>query len=103
MTSTRPKNCGFGFRNLQNLFHVGGKNALKNGWPWQAALLWPEGVAPEEGGVAQAGDPYCGGSLITASHILTAAHCIEMSHSKLDQMRVRLGEHDFDKSGNGHP
>ncbi|KAH8302724.1 hypothetical protein KR044_010131, partial [Drosophila immigrans] len=60
---------------------VGGSDAKKGAWPWIALLAY------------EYGSDYqfkCGGTLISARHVLTAAHCI------LDDLIfVRLGEHDL--------
>lgn len=44
---------------------VGGKVAIPGAWPWQVALLCKTCT-----------DPSCGGTLISAYHVITAAHCI---------------------------
>ncbi|KAF7268537.1 hypothetical protein GWI33_018409 [Rhynchophorus ferrugineus] len=58
-------------------------------WPWLAALFRPEDLAD---GYEQ---QFCGGSVITDSHILTAAHCLQSVTPQ--EIRVRLGEYDFSK------
>ncbi|XP_033157018.1 venom serine protease Bi-VSP-like isoform X1 [Drosophila mauritiana] len=60
---------------------VGGEVSRKGAWPWIALLGYDD----------PSGSPFkCGGTLITARHVLTAAHCIRQ-----DLQFVRLGEHDL--------
>ncbi|EDV95836.1 venom serine protease Bi-VSP isoform X1 [Drosophila grimshawi] len=60
---------------------VGGEPAKQGAWPWIALLGYDDGSS----------SPFkCGGTLITARHIITAAHCI-----RDDLTFVRLGEHDL--------
>ncbi|CAB4069131.1 SYDE [Lepeophtheirus salmonis] len=55
----------------------------KHEWPWIAALF-------------NRGRQFCGGSLISRSHILTAAHCVaQMTRSDVNNLEVRLGEHNI--------
>ncbi|XP_072402482.1 venom protease-like [Diabrotica undecimpunctata] len=56
-------------------------------WPWMAALYRYKQL--KQGLENQ----FCGGALITDTHILTAAHC---THGlQASEIRVRLGEYDF--------
>ncbi len=60
---------------------VGGSVVNVNEYPWQAALVNPNGNTP-----------YCGGSLIHRRFVLTASHCV---HGKSPgDLQVLLGEHD---------
>ncbi|XP_065720238.2 venom protease isoform X3 [Drosophila suzukii] len=60
---------------------VGGEVSRKGAWPWIALLGYDD----------PSGSPFkCGGTLITARHVITAAHCI-----RDDLQFVRLGEHDL--------
>ena len=62
--------CGqSNFRNPDRI--VGGMEAKKNEFPWQAWLI-----------MAQEGAAYgaCGGSLINNQWILTAAHCVDLTY-----------------------
>ncbi|XP_033114149.1 uncharacterized protein LOC117114582 [Anneissia japonica] len=59
---------------------VGGTNAKRGSWPWQAQLI------------LKGGGHYCGGTLISEDYVISAAHCFAR-YSK-DLFKVRLGEHD---------
>ncbi|XP_068973412.1 venom protease isoform X3 [Bombus flavifrons] len=64
----RPPHCGFS--NVTHTRVVGGKPAKLGAWPWMVALGFHNYTHPRK-------DPEwkCGGSLISARHVLTAAHC----------------------------
>ena len=68
--------------------HAG--NVAKPGsWPWQATLLFkPENLTDNRW------QQFCGGTLITRSHVLTAAHCL--AGLKPCEIRVRLGNQLFE-------
>ncbi|ROT85353.1 prophenoloxidase activating enzyme [Penaeus vannamei] len=68
---------------------VGGKDADPQEWPWMAALM------------RDGASSYCGGVLITDSHVLTAAHCVDGFDR--NTITVRLGEYTFDRADDtGH-
>lgn len=53
-------------------------------WPWLAAIYMAHTIG---------GQQICGGSVITAQHILTASHCTVGLRE--DDIAVRLGEYNF--------
>jgi len=60
---------------------IGGKDAVKNSWPFIVALL-------------NRGHQFCGGSLLDSTHILTAAHCVaHMDSWDVARLEVALGMH----------
>ncbi|XP_051861744.1 venom serine protease Bi-VSP-like isoform X1 [Drosophila albomicans] len=77
---TEKEGCGepnlVSFRKI-----VGGDEAMKGAYPWIALLGY---------GDSSLSIFKCGGTLITARHVVTAAHCIKDNLSF-----VRLGEHDL--------
>ncbi|XP_060657482.1 venom serine protease Bi-VSP-like isoform X1 [Drosophila nasuta] len=80
---------GCGYTLTTNKKIVGGVVSKKGAWPWIALLGYDDGSS----------SPFkCGGTLITARHVVTAAHCI-----REDLTFVRLGEHDLsDDTEAGH-
>ncbi|KAM8710791.1 hypothetical protein ACLKA7_017426 [Drosophila subpalustris] len=76
---TVEEGCGYTLASNKKI--VGGIVSKKGAWPWIALLGYDDGSS----------SPFkCGGTLITARHVLTAAHCI-----REDLTFVRLGEHDL--------
>jgi secreted trypsin-like serine protease len=69
--------------NKNDLRVAGGWAADKNEWPWIVALF-------------NRGRQFCGGSIISQTHILTAAHCVShMNSQDVQSLTVRLGDHDL--------
>ncbi|XP_037940009.1 venom protease-like [Teleopsis dalmanni] len=76
---TEDEGCGFVRQATGKI--VGGRESEIGDWPWIALI----------GYNAYSLNPFrCGGSLVTAKHVITAAHCITR-----DLSFVRLGEHDL--------
>ena len=67
---------------------VGGVEAEAGKWPWQVALIYPQGSGFQQ---------ICGGSVIASRWVLTAAHCVEDIHA--DDIQVLAGTHDLDEGG----
>merc|ERR1719330_1121874 len=60
---------------------VGGQATEEHEYPWQVGLVTANGRSP-----------FCGGTLISSTHVLTAAHCTQRSASST---KVLLGEHNI--------
>jgi len=76
--------CNCGIPNRSNRI-IGGVETEKNEYPWQVALVSSKGS-----------HPYCGGTLISNSHVLTAAHCTDEDKSDPKSIAVLVGEHRID-------
>merc|ERR1719458_1504069 len=60
---------------------VGGQETEQHEYPWQVGLVSRNGRSP-----------FCGGTLISSTHVLTAAHCTQSDASSI---AVILGEHNI--------
>ena len=67
---------------------VGGVEAEARAWPWQVALIYPQGSGFKQ---------ICGGSVIASRWVLTAAHCVDGAYP--DDIQVLVGTHDLDEGG----
>merc|ERR1712240_666348 len=81
-TSSNMEKCNCGIPNRSNRI-VGGVETETNEYPWQVALVSSGGSRP-----------FCGGTLISCSHVLTAAHCT--AGSSASSISVLVGEHRID-------
>merc|ERR1719423_238846 len=81
-TSTNMEKCNCGIPNRSNRI-VGGVETETNEYPWQVALVSSGGSRP-----------FCGGTLISCSHVLTAAH--GTAGSSASSISVLVGEHRID-------
>ena len=69
---------------------VGGQETEEHEYPWQVLTLLTDGRNRRT--------PWCGGTLISSTHVLTAAHCfVGIPHLVLTASRIRvlLGEHNI--------
>jgi len=83
-TSSSTEGCECGVPNRSNRI-VGGVETETNEYPWQVALVSSSGSRP-----------FCGGTLISSTHVLTAAHCT--AGSSAAGISVLVGEHRIDDS-----
>ncbi|XP_053979899.1 venom serine protease Bi-VSP-like isoform X1 [Hylaeus volcanicus] len=88
-TPLEPPHCGFS--NISHARVVGGEPSKLGAWPWIAALGYRSVKNPSI--------PrwLCGGSLISARHILTAAHCA----TRDDLYIVRIGDLNIVRDDDG--
>ncbi|XP_023953996.2 venom protease [Bicyclus anynana] len=84
-----PPECGISNASFGRI--VGGVDAKLGDLPWMALLGYSVRGAPTNW--------LCGGSLISARHVLTAAHCIHNQETSL--YVVRLGELDLAREDEG--
>ncbi|XP_020608503.1 anionic trypsin-like isoform X2 [Orbicella faveolata] len=73
-----PPADGCGFRPSTRI--VGGEDAPRGAWPWQAMLRW-----------SPTGGVFCGGTLVAPRWVVTASHCVKGSEA--GSIYVRLGAH----------
>jgi len=83
-TTSSTEGCECGIPNRSNRI-VGGVETETNEYPWQVALVSSSGSRP-----------FCGGTLISSTHVLTAAHCT--AGSSAGSISVLVGEHRIDDS-----
>lgn len=77
---TAQEGCGLSNNSFKKI--VGGEVSKKGAWPWVALIGYDDELSA---------NPFkCGGTLVTARHVITAAHCL-----RPDLSFVRLGEHDL--------
>nr|ATU82409.1 venom S1 protease with CUB domain 3 [Lethocerus distinctifemur] len=76
--------CPCGWANKAELRVIGGKETDINEYPFNVGLT-RKGAA----------SPHCGGSIITAYHILTSAHCVSSFVNKPEALEVMIGEHNW--------
>ena len=70
-----PVGCGVSSKShIQNKI-TGGQDTSIQDWPWVAALVNASNVDGDT--VLGEKGPFCGGVVISKSHILTAAHCVD--------------------------
>uniref|UniRef100_A0A8D8E534 Venom serine protease Bi-VSP n=1 Tax=Culex pipiens TaxID=7175 RepID=A0A8D8E534_CULPI len=81
-----------GMSNASHARVVGGMDAQLGAWPWMAAL----GYRSSNFDLTTGPKFLCGGTLITAKHVVTAAHCIQNL-----LYFVRLGEYDIASTNDG--
>ncbi|CAF0876949.1 unnamed protein product [Adineta ricciae] len=75
----RAAECGCSKNNAVLTKIVGGESAVESSWAWAASLQ-----------KLTAGH-FCGGTIISASHILTAAHCVEDTSDIVRNVKVFVG------------
>ena len=79
-----PETCTCGVANRATRI-IGGTETEVNEYPWQVGLVYP-------GLNTNTTRPLCGGTIISAQHILTAAWCT--AEPLRPYLRVSVGEHD---------
>ena len=85
-----PKACDCGVANRATRI-VGGTETEVNEYPWQVGLVYP-GYPSLPSPFQNTTRPLCGGTIISAQHILTAAYCT--AEPLRPYLRVSVGEHD---------
>ncbi|XP_037791479.1 proclotting enzyme-like [Penaeus monodon] len=64
---------------------VGGEEATKGEYPWMVLLDISTNI----------GNLFCGGAIVTTTHVVTASHCVDYRNVKV---KVTAGEHDIDSA-----
>merc|ERR1712110_1250898 len=83
VATAAPRSCQCGVKGgAANGRIVGGQETEEHEYPWQVGLVSRNGRTP-----------WCGGTLISSTHVLTAAHCTQTSAAS--SIRVILGEHNI--------
>merc|ERR1711963_1112151 len=83
VTTAAPGPCQCGVKGgAANGRIVGGQETEQHEYPWQVGLVSRNGRTP-----------WCGGTLISSTHVLTAAHCTDGAAAS--SIRVILGEHNI--------
>jgi len=85
-TTAPPESCQCGVKGGDsNTRIVGGQETKEHEYPWQVGIVSRNGRRP-----------WCGGTLISSTHVLTAAHCFENKGVFIaaSSIRVLLGEHN---------
>ncbi|KAL1124541.1 hypothetical protein AAG570_001167 [Ranatra chinensis] len=85
-----PTTCPCGTANKQLNKIIGGEEAGVNEFPFAVMLTIKGRYAP-----------FCGGSIITARHVITAAHCVVGLRDWVT-IAVRMGDHNFNEENAPH-
>ncbi|XP_033627170.1 serine protease hepsin-like [Asterias rubens] len=71
--------CGTRHPTEANSRIVGGEDAVRGAWPWQAQLFF-------------SGYFTCGGTLVDNKYVVSAAHCFEGEYADASRWKVQLGK-----------